>query len=91
MIICLDTNCVIYLIEKNPTWEPKVTARLAAATLALLPVGYGGSLWAEAEPRRRGRSLFASLYRPCPWCSPGRRESPDPERAAAADCRPHAG
>lgn len=32
MILCLDTNCVIYLIEKNPTWEPKVTARLAHAT-----------------------------------------------------------
>jgi predicted nucleic acid-binding protein len=31
MIICLDTNCVIYLIEKNPVWEPKVVARLAAA------------------------------------------------------------
>lgn len=34
MILCLDTNCVIYLIERNPIWEPKVTARLAAARAA---------------------------------------------------------
>jgi uncharacterized protein len=34
MIVCLDTNCVIYLVEKNPVWEPKVTARLTAARAA---------------------------------------------------------
>jgi predicted nucleic acid-binding protein len=34
MIVCLDTNCVIYLVEKNPVWGPKVTARLAAARAA---------------------------------------------------------
>jgi predicted nucleic acid-binding protein len=34
MIVCLDTNCVIYLVEKNPVWEPKVTARLTAARVA---------------------------------------------------------
>jgi predicted nucleic acid-binding protein len=34
MMICLDANCVIYLIEKNPLWGPKVIARLAAATAA---------------------------------------------------------
>ena len=31
MMICLDANCVIYLIEKNPLWGPKVVARLAIA------------------------------------------------------------
>ena len=31
MMICLDSNCVIYLIEKNPVWGPKVVARLATA------------------------------------------------------------
>ncbi len=30
MIVCLDTNIVIYLIEANPVWTPKATARLAA-------------------------------------------------------------
>lgn len=31
MIICLDTNCVIYLVENNPLWGSKVVARLATA------------------------------------------------------------
>lgn len=30
-MICLDTNCVIYLVENNPIWGPKVVTRLAAA------------------------------------------------------------
>lgn len=34
MTICLDTNCVIYLIEKNPVWGPKIVTRLAAARAA---------------------------------------------------------
>src|SRR5438045_7712 len=34
MIICLDANCVIYLLENNPLWGPKVTARLATAGAA---------------------------------------------------------
>ena len=33
-MICLDTNCVIYLLENNPLWAPKVVARLAAARTA---------------------------------------------------------
>jgi predicted nucleic acid-binding protein len=33
-MICLDTNCVIYLIENNPFWGPKVIARLATAKTA---------------------------------------------------------
>ena len=34
MMICVDANCVIYLIEKNPLWGPKVVARLATAKAA---------------------------------------------------------
>jgi predicted nucleic acid-binding protein len=34
MMVCLDANCVVYLIEKNPVWGPRVIARLAAATAA---------------------------------------------------------
>ena len=30
MIVCLDANCVIYLVEKNPTWGKKVAVRIAA-------------------------------------------------------------
>lgn len=32
MRICLDANCVIYLVEKNPLWAPKIVTRLAEAT-----------------------------------------------------------
>jgi predicted nucleic acid-binding protein len=30
MIVCLDADCTIYFVEQDPTWGPKVTARLAA-------------------------------------------------------------
>jgi predicted nucleic acid-binding protein len=30
MIVYLDTNCVIYLVEQNPAWGPKVVERIAA-------------------------------------------------------------
>ena len=30
MIVCLDANIVIYLVEQNPLWEPKASARIAA-------------------------------------------------------------
>src|SRR4051812_31767968 len=30
MMAYLDTNCVIYLVEQNPVWGPKVIRRLAA-------------------------------------------------------------
>jgi predicted nucleic acid-binding protein len=33
-MICLDTNCVIYLIENNPFWGPRTVARLATAKAA---------------------------------------------------------
>jgi len=28
MIVYLDTNCLIYLVEQNPVWGPKVVSRL---------------------------------------------------------------
>lgn len=34
MIVYLDANIVIYLVEKDPTWGPKVVARLAALRTA---------------------------------------------------------
>ena len=30
MMICLDANCLIYLIEGNPIWNQKIVARLDA-------------------------------------------------------------
>ena len=29
-MVCLDANIIVYLVERNPVWEPKVTARLSA-------------------------------------------------------------
>jgi hypothetical protein len=34
MIVCLDANCVIYLVEADATWGPKITARVAALRAA---------------------------------------------------------
>jgi predicted nucleic acid-binding protein len=34
MTVCLDSDCVIYLVEGPPVWEAKVTARLAALRAA---------------------------------------------------------
>ncbi len=31
MMICLDANCLIYLIEGNPIWNQKIVARLVRA------------------------------------------------------------
>jgi len=30
MIVCFDTNIVVYLIETEPTWTPRAAARLSA-------------------------------------------------------------
>ncbi len=30
MIVCLDANCVIYLVEADAIWGPKIMARIAA-------------------------------------------------------------
>ena len=30
MIVCLDTNIIVYVIEINAVWTPKATARLSA-------------------------------------------------------------
>jgi hypothetical protein len=37
MIVCLDANCVIYLMEANPTWGSRVAARLGAARTRHFP------------------------------------------------------
>lgn len=30
MMVCLDADCIIYFVEQNPTWGPKITARIVA-------------------------------------------------------------
>jgi uncharacterized protein len=34
MIVCLDSNIVIYSVEDDPTWTPKADARVAAIRAA---------------------------------------------------------
>ncbi|HWG41497.1 MAG TPA: PIN domain-containing protein [Gemmataceae bacterium] len=34
MIVCLNANCVIYLIEADAIWGPKITMRVAALRAA---------------------------------------------------------
>jgi predicted nucleic acid-binding protein len=34
MIVCLDADCTIYLVERNPLWGPKVAARVASQRAA---------------------------------------------------------
>jgi hypothetical protein len=34
MIVCLDSNVVIYLVEVDPTWTPKGDARVTALRAA---------------------------------------------------------
>ena len=34
MIVCLDSNIVVYLIETDPTWTPKAAARMGALRAA---------------------------------------------------------
>lgn len=34
MIVYLDANAVIYFVEQNPVWWPKITARVAALRVA---------------------------------------------------------
>ena len=34
MMVCLDADCVIYFVERNPDWGPTLTARIAAVRAA---------------------------------------------------------
>jgi predicted nucleic acid-binding protein len=34
MMVYLDANCVVYLVEANPTWGPRIAARLASERAA---------------------------------------------------------
>jgi predicted nucleic acid-binding protein len=34
MMVCLDTNIVIYCVERDPIWEPKVATRFKALAAA---------------------------------------------------------
>ena len=75
MIICLDTNIVIYMIEHNPIWSPKAVARFSASLMAgdeitvcdaarveclIKPLASG-----NAADEARYRAFFGSLWCEC--------------------------
>ena len=53
MIVCLDADCVIYFVEQNPVWGPKVTARLATLRAAGHEIAVSDLARASRPLRRR--------------------------------------
>lgn len=65
MIVCLDTNIVIYLVETNLTWTPKATARLAVALKAgdEIAVSDAARLECLVKPLATGNAASEADYR----------------------------
>ncbi len=65
MIVCLDANIVIYLIEVNPLWTPKATARLAALRAAgdEIAVCDASRLECLIKPLATGNATDIATYR----------------------------
>lgn len=64
MIACMDANCVIYLVESNLTWGPKVIARVASLraaghTLAVTDLARTECL---AKPLQQGKATVLADY-----------------------------
>jgi hypothetical protein len=47
VIAYLDTNCVIYFVERNPVWWPKVVARITRLRAAKDELAVGDLTRAE--------------------------------------------
>jgi predicted nucleic acid-binding protein len=64
MIVCLDADCVIYLVEQNPVWGPRVTARLAALRAAGNEIAVSDLARTEclARPLAQGNSAVIADY-----------------------------
>jgi predicted nucleic acid-binding protein len=65
MIVCLDTNVVIYLLELNAVWTPKATARLARLRAAgdEVAVCDAARLECLTKPLAAGRAMDVATYR----------------------------
>jgi predicted nucleic acid-binding protein len=63
--VYLDTNCIIYLLETNPTWFTKVVARIAALRIARDEVAVGDLARAEClvGPFKSGDTGLEARYR----------------------------
>ncbi len=65
MIVCVDTNIVIYLIEANPTWTPKATVRFNALLAAgdQIAVSDAARLECLLKPLATGNAADEASYR----------------------------
>ena len=64
VIVYLDTNCVIYFVERNPTWCPKVIARVANFRAARDELSVGDLTRAEClvGPFKSGDAALEARY-----------------------------
>lgn len=64
MIVCLDANIVIYFVERNPLWEPKVAARMRALAAAgnSLAVSEASRLECLVGPLQSGDAAILADY-----------------------------
>jgi len=65
MIVCLDTNIVIYYVERDPDWKPKVDARLRRILAAgdKLAVSDAARLECFVGPFQSGDTAVLADYR----------------------------
>jgi predicted nucleic acid-binding protein len=64
MIVCLDADCVIYFVEQNPSWGPRITARIAALRAANDEIAVSDLARTEclAGPLHRGNAALLADY-----------------------------
>jgi predicted nucleic acid-binding protein len=65
VIVYLDTNCVIYFVERNPTWSPKIVARIAQLRTAKDELAVGDLTRAEClvGPFKNADATLEASYR----------------------------
>ena len=65
MIVYFDTNCVIYFVDRNPTWWPKVVARIARLRAAKDELVVGDLARAEClvGPFKNADTVLEASYR----------------------------
>ena len=64
MIVCSDTNIVIYTVERDPIWEPKVATRLKALAVAgdMLAISDAARLECLVGPMQSGDTSVLADY-----------------------------
>ncbi len=64
-MVYLDTNCVIYFVERNPTWLPKIVARITAIRAAKDDLAVGDLTLSEClvGPFKNADAALEARYR----------------------------